>query len=127
MRIDIEQIKEDIFKATPKHLVANIIAKNYPNARVTDLMIESYMDLALTKQFTIDNTIAEIRQLNSFDTEYESKVTFILDDASTVLISNETYDKVCESINNKDTIQFMRKNKENFLNCIDLIQGTDND
>lgn len=127
MQIDSNQIKEDIFKATPKHLVADVIAKNYPEARVTDKLIESYLDLALTKQFTIDTTIREIRALNSFDTLYEDKVSFILDDESVVVISTETYDKVCESINNKNTIEFMRKNKENFLNCIEILQGNEND
>lgn len=122
MNIDSNQIKEDIFKATPKHLVADIIASNYPSVRVTDKLIESYLDLALTKQFTVDETIRDIRALNSFDSLYEDKTIFVLDDSSTVVVSNETYDKICESINNQDTIKFMRKNKENFLNCIDVLQ-----
>lgn len=123
VQIDSNQkIKEDIFKAIPKHLIANVIASNYPSARVTDKLIESYIELALTKQFTTDKTIHEIRKLNSFDVEFEDKITFTLDDSSRVVISEEMYDKVCESINNKNTIEFMRKNKENFLNCIDILQ-----
>lgn len=127
MQIKIDQIKEDIFKATPRHLIADIIASNYPDARVTDKLIESYLDLALTKQFTTDKTIHEIRQLNSFDSEFEDKISFVLNDSTKVVISRETYDNVCESINNKDAIEFMRKNKENFLNCIDILQGNKND
>lgn len=125
MQIDSDHIKEDIFKATPKHLVADVIAKNYPDARVTDKLIESYLDLALTKQFTADKAIHEIRQLNSFDSMYEDKIVFVLEDDSKVLISSETYNKVCESINNKDVIEFMRKNKDNFLDCIDIVQGNE--
>lgn len=127
MRIDSNQIKEDIFRATPKHLIADIVASNYPDARITDKLIESYIDLALTRQFTIDKTIREIRELNSFDAEFEDKIVFVLEDSSKVLISNEMYNKVCESINNKNAIEFMRKNTENFLNCIDILQEKDND
>lgn len=123
MQINSDQIKEDIFKATPRHLVADVIAKNYPDARITDKLIESYLDLAVTKQFTIDKTIYEIRQLNSFDTIYEDKVVFTLDDGSDVLISSEMYDKVCECINSADAIEFMRRNKGNFINCIEILQG----
>ncbi len=126
-QLDIELIKEDIFRATPHHLIAEIIANNYHDARVTDKLIESYIDLALTKQFTTDKTIREIRKLNAFDKTFDGKLSFVLDDSSQVVISNETYDKVCESINNIESIQFMRKNKENFLNCIDIIQKDKNE
>lgn len=121
MQIEIDQIKDDIFKATPKHLVADVIAINYPEARITDKLIESYLELAATKEFTLDKTIHEIRKLDSF-VEFEDKVTFMLEDDSCVVISNELYTTICKSINNESTIQFMRKNKENFINCIDIIK-----
>ena len=122
MQPNTKQIQEDIFRATPRHLIADIIASNYPDARITDKLIESYMDLSLTRQFTTDKTISEIRRLNSFDADFEDKLTFILDDDSKVIVSEETYQHICECINSNDTIQFMRKNKENFLNCVNIIQ-----
>lgn len=126
MQIDSDKIKKDIFKDTPHHLIADIIVTNYPNARVTDKLIESYIDLALSKEFTLDKTINEIRKLNSFDTIYEGKISFILNDSNEVIISEETFTKLQENINN-NIVEFMRKNKENFMNVIDIIQEESND
>lgn len=122
--VDVDAVKEEIFKSTPKHIVADIIAKNYPNARVTEKLIESYVDLALTKPFTLDKTIHEIRKLNTFDVQYEGMIEFVLDDNSHVLVSEETYSVMCESINNNDHVNFMRKNKDNFMNVVDLIRNS---
>ena len=119
---NILQIKEDIFKAVPRNLIAEIIVKNYPEARITDKLIDSYIDLALSKEFTLDEAINKIRKLNSFDSQYEGKTSFVLDDKSEVLISEDTFNRIKESINNNEIVQFMRKNKENFIGVVDIIK-----
>ena len=121
-QIDVSSLKEEIFKATPQHLIADIIAENYPDARITDTLIESYINLALTREFTLDKTIHEIRKLNSFDSNIDGKISFVLSDKTEVMVSEDTFVKICESINSNDIIQFMRMNKDNFLNAVDLIK-----
>ena len=121
MQIDIRQLKEDIFKSIPRHLVASIISESHSDIRVTDKLIETYINAAAEKQFTIDKVIYEIRKLNSYESNYKDTVSFILDDLSEVVISDELYDEVCLNIN-KDTIAYMRKCTENFIAVINIIK-----
>lgn len=122
-QIDVNKIKDEIFRETPRQLVAEVIAKRFPDVRVTDKLIESYIDLASSKQFTLDETIAEIRALDSFDSTFEGKVTFVLEDGKTVMLSVDTFRMIKESINKEDIVKFMRKDATNFLNIVDLLEG----
>ena len=120
--VNINQIREDIFRATPKQLVADIIAANHVDVRITDKLIESYVSLALTKQFTLDKTICEIRKLDSFDSAAAGTITFVLDDASKVSVSETMYTTICENINSLDVVQFMRQSKDNFISVVNIIK-----
>ena len=121
MQNELSLIKEDIFRATPRHLIADVIAKNYPNARITDKLIESYIDLSLTRAFTLDETINDIRAMNPYSNDINGKLSFVLDDLSIVAIDESTFVKIKESINNSDITQFMCKSKQNFMDVIDIL------
>lgn len=121
MQNELSSIKEDIFRDTPKHLIADVIAKNYPNARITDKLIESYIDLSLTRAFTLDETINDIRAMNPYSNDINGKLSFVLNDSSIVAIDESTFVKIKESINNSDITQFMCKSKQNFMDVIDIL------
>lgn len=121
-QIDVDQIKEEIFKATPRHLIADIIAEHNPNVRITDRLIESYLNIANSKDFTIDKTILEIRQLNPFGSIVENRLMFELNDGSYVAIKSETLSKLQESINNLEVVEYMRTSVENFIGVVDALE-----
>lgn len=121
-QIDVDQIKEEIFKATPHHLVADIIAEHNPTIRITDRLIESYLDIANSKDFTLDMTILEIRRLNPFDSKIENRLMFELNDGSYVAIKSETMSKLQESINNLEVVEYMRTSVENFIGVVDALE-----
>jgi len=122
---DTRKIREEIFRGTPRHLVAEAIAKSQPEVRITEKVVDFYLDIAASRQFTIDETVNKIRELDSFKGIFENYKTFVLDDNSEVVISEEMYVKVCESINNTDVLQFMRANKDNFMSVVNILKESD--
>lgn len=120
-QIDVEQIKEEIFKDTPHHLVADIIAICNPGVKITNRLIETYLDIASSKEFTLDKTISEIRKLNRFESLIAQKHIAELDDGSRIAIDDETYAKLQESINSMNVVEFMCKNRDNFLSVAEII------
>ena len=127
MTIDVKAIKEEIFRATPQHIIAEVIEKNYPNARITEQLIDSYLDIALTEEFTLDECVHQVRRLNPFS-DVNNRICFTLEDNSRIAISEETFVVLQETIN-IDTVAFMRKSVSNFLEVVNILEeenGKDN-
>ena len=105
--------------------IADIITRHH-DTRVTDTLIESYIELASSKIFTIDPVVTEMKTKHSVGTILENHLDFILEDSSKILVS----DKMLQHINNvlgehTNIIEYMRESKDNFLHVLELINFTE--
>lgn len=117
-----QEITQESYEEISDAKIASIIAEHY-DIKVTDSLIESYVELASSKIFTTDPVAAEIRDLNKFDRLVEGKIDFVLEDGSIVAINKDTQDVINNLIqNNNDIVEHMRESKENFLSVIQQIR-----
>lgn len=116
------QISNDTYEELSENRIAQII-KEHHDIKVTDTLIESYIDLASSKLFTVDPVVYEIRKLNKLDVVVENKIHYELNDGTTVAISKstqETLNKLLQT--HTDVVEYMRESKENFLRVIEQIK-----
>lgn len=117
-----ESIIQEVYKSLPYGKVASIIEQFHNDVRITDKVIEKYIDLASQKKFTFDDAIFGIRKLNKFDNIVEEKLNFVLDDESTIIITEELYFRMKEVLeNNNEAIEFMAESKDNFMKMVEII------
>lgn len=113
-----EQVKSELYEDISENKIANII-KEHHNIKVTDTLIESYIDLASSKLFTVDPVVHEIRKLNKLDKLIEGKIDYKLSDGSIVAINEATQNKLNTLLDNQqEIIEHMRESQENFLNVL---------
>lgn len=117
-----ESIILEVYKSLPYGRVAPIIEK-HSDDRITDTLIEKYIDLASQRKFTFDPIIFEIRKLNKFDNNIiEGKLNFTLDDGLTIVISEDTYSFIKSSLEeNTEGFNFMKSSKDNFMKVFEII------
>lgn len=116
-----EQIRTELYSDISENKIASII-NEYHEVRVTDTLIESYVELASSKLFTLDPVVQEIRNLNKLDKLIEGKIDYTLNDGTIVAISESTVFKLQELFkDHKDVVEHMRENVDNFLKVIDQI------
>lgn len=120
-KLEVE-ISNDSYDEISENQIAKII-KEHHEVKVTDTLIESYIDLASSKIFTIDPVVYEIRKLNKLDVVVEGKVHYELSDGSTVAINKATQDQLNILLNShNDVVEYMRESKENFMRVIEQIK-----
>jgi len=113
-----EQVKKEIYEELSENKIADIISK-YHDTKITDTLIESYIDLASSKLFSLDPVVEEIRKLNKFETIVENKHLFKLEDGSMVAVSKQTHQTLKDLFSaHNDVIDHMRQTKENFVKVI---------
>ena len=117
-----ETVTKEIYEEITANRIANII-KEYHDVKVTDTLIESYLDLASSKIFTIDPVVQDIRKLNKLDIVVENKLHYQLSDGSVVAINEATQSLLNNLLQNqKEIIEYMREDKENFLHVLERIE-----
>lgn len=117
-----EKITKDTYQEISENTVASII-KEHHDIKVTDTLIESYIELASSNIFTLDPVVQNIRSLNKLDRIVEGKVHYVLADNSTVAINEQTQDRLNKLLGNQqDIIEYMRESKENFFNVLEQIE-----
>ena len=116
------QISNETYEEISENQIAKII-KEHHDIKVTDKLIESYIDLASSKIFTLDPVVHSIRKLNKLDVVIENKLYYELQDGSKVAI-NETTQEILNKLLEKhtDVVEYMRESKENFLYVVEQIK-----
>lgn len=119
-------IKEEVVKETyeeiPDTKVAEII-KEYHDVKITDTLIETYLELASSNIFSVDPVICELRKYNKLDRLIEGKVHYILQDQSIVAISEATQERLNKLLQGKtEIIEYMREGKNNFLHALEKLE-----
>ena len=116
------KIAKDTYQEISENTVAGII-KEYHDIKVTDTLIESYVELASSNIFSVDPVVQKIRSLNKLDRVVEGKLHYVLADNSTVAINEETQDRLNKLLGNQtEIIEYMRESKENFFHVLEQIE-----
>jgi len=116
-----EQVKTELYEDIPDNKIANII-KEHHDIKVTDTLIESYIELASSKLFTVDPVVLDIRNLNKLDKLIEGKIDYKLADGTIIAINESTQDKLAELFKDEqEIIEHMRESKENFIDVLKKI------
>lgn len=116
-----QKLSNELYEDISEMRVASII-REYHNVKVTDTLIESYINLASSKIFTIDPVVQEIRSLNKLDQIIGGKIHYELADGNVVAINESTQETLNNVLANKqEIIEYMRESKENFLDVLEEI------
>lgn len=116
-----EEVAKELYNDIPDTKVAEII-KEYHNVKVTDTLIESYIELASSNTFSVDPVICELRKYNKLDRLIEGKLDYTLNDESVVAINEATQEYLNKLLQNQtEIIEYMRESKENFLKVLEQI------
>jgi len=117
-----DKITKDTYQEISENTVASII-KEHHDIKVTDTLIESYIELASSNMFSVDPVVQKIRSLNKLDRIVEGKLHYILADNSTVAINEDTQDILNKILGNQtEIIEYMRESKENFFHVLEQIE-----
>ena len=117
-----EEVSKDLYEELSEHTVANII-KEYHDVKVTDTLIETYIQLASSHMFSVDPVVHEIRKLNKLDRLVENKLHYVLEDDSIVAIDLRTQEHLNNLLQNQtEIIEYMRESKENFFHVLEQIE-----
>jgi len=110
-----ENITQELYEEIPQIKIAELI-KEYHDIKVTDTLIEQYIEIASSKLFSADPVIQEIRNMNSVDNLVEGKIDYILNDGSIVAIDEETNNEINNLLSeHSDVVEYMRQSKDNFM------------
>lgn len=114
--VDNSIILEDIDPVIPEEKIVNLISKYHDSIKITDKIVESYLDLASSNIFTIDPVLLEIKQKNS---SLPGKIEHVLADGSVVAIDEETQLRLNRLLEDKyQIVEYMRESKPNFMRII---------
>lgn len=124
-------IQEDIHREISKEMytemsqsnVVDIIKKYHSDIKVTNSLIESFLDIASSNIFTLDPVIRDIHKAVPSKSLLEGYSDFILDDGSHLAVSEQKL----QHINNifgkyPDVVEYMRESSDNFLNILDQLE-----
>lgn len=119
-----EEIQQEQYAEISSNVVADIIKQHHDGIRVTDTLVESYVELASSRLFTTDPVVLSIRKLNKLDRLFETHMDFDLEDGSVVVITEHVHQKINNIFSkHPDVVDFMKTNKENFLYVLDQLEG----
>jgi hypothetical protein len=117
-----EEVAKETYEEIPDTKVAEII-KEYHNVKVTDTLIETYLELASSNIFSVDPVICELRKYNKLDRLIEGKIHYSLQDESIVAISEATQERLNKLLQGQiEIIEYMRESKNNFLHALEKLE-----
>jgi len=117
----VEEVTKEIYEEIPNNKIVQII-KEHHDVKVTDTLIETYIELASSNIFSVDPVICELRKINKLDTLVEGKLNYTLDDGSVIAINEATQEYLNKLLQNQnEIIEHMRESKENFLYVLERI------
>lgn len=106
-------ILQDIDTVIPEEKIVNLVNKYHKIDKITDTIVESYLELASSNLFTIDPVLLEIKQRSS---SLPGKIEHTLNDGTVVAIDEETQNLLNTLLEDKyQIVEYMRESKENFM------------
>lgn len=111
------KLLENIDTTIPEEKVAQFIRQYHDIEKITDTLVESYIELASSNMFTVDPVVTAIKE--SKTAEFTGKLQYTLNDGSVVAIDESTQEMLNSLLANKNEIvEYMRENKNNFVRII---------
>jgi len=118
-----EEIQQQQYAEISSKKIVDIIKQYHANVKVTDTLIESYVELASSGLFTTDPVATDIRQINKSMRLIESHVDFKLDDGTVIVISEQLQRKLNNIFaGHSDVVDFIRSDKDTFLGILNQIE-----
>jgi hypothetical protein len=115
--IENQKLLEDINTTVPEEKVAHYISKYHNVDKITDTLVESYIELASSNLFTVDPVVSAIKERTAV--EFSGKFEYKLNDGNTVAINEATQDTLNNLLQNKpEIVEYMRESKNNFMRII---------
>mgnify|MGYP000025785378 CR=1 FL=1 len=115
--IENTKLLENIDTTIPTDTVAHYIRQYHNIEKITDTLIESYIELASSNMFTVDPVITAIKESRTL--EYAGKLQYELSDGSLVAIDESTQELLNKLLSNKpEVVDYMRESKDNFIRII---------
>jgi hypothetical protein len=109
-------ILQDIDTVIPEEKIVNLVNKYHNIEKITDTIVESYLELASSNLFTIDPVLLEIKQRSS---SLPGKIEHVLNDGSVVAVDEETQNLLNTLLEDKyQIVEYMRESKQNFMRII---------
>ena len=113
-----QELTQELYEDIPEIKIAELI-KEYHDVKVTDTLIEQYIELASSKLFSVDPVIQGIRDMNIADNLIEGKIDYKLNDDTVIAIDEHTNNLINNLLaDNDDIVQYMRESKDNFMHVI---------
>lgn len=111
------KLLENIDTTIPEEKVAQFIRQYHDIEKITDTLVESYIELASSNMFTVDPVVTAIKE--SKTAEFAGKLQYTLNDGSMVAI-NESTQELLNSLlaNRNEIVEYMRESKDNFIRII---------
>lgn len=117
-----EQASKQPYEELSENTIANII-KEFHDVKVTETLIESYVQFASSNIFTVDPVVQKMRSINKLDRLIEGRIQYVLNDDSIVTISENTQEILNKLLQNQtEIIEYMRESKDNFMHVLTKIE-----
>jgi hypothetical protein len=111
------ELLDNIDTTIPEEKVAQYIRQYHNIEKITDTLIESYIELASSNVFTIDPVVTAIKE--SKTAEFAGKLQYVLEDGSIVAINESTQELLNKVLADKNEIvEYMRESKDHFVRII---------
>lgn len=117
------QINEQSFKTLPVNVLTSIIQRYDGTAKVTDTLIENYINVAASKAFTTNSVVYDMRVMNRTNRLLEGYLDYILDDGTAIAISEQEQKSINTLLeHHEDVVNFMKQSKQNFLEVLEQLK-----
>ena len=117
------EINRDNYNYIQKNLLSDIIHKYSNNIKITENLLETYINKVKNKEFTSNKILSEIRKINKLGSKFSNKIDYILEDGSQVIIDIDTQEDMNRLFeNHTDIIEYMKENKKNLMKIINKIK-----
>jgi hypothetical protein len=111
------ELLETIDTTIPKEKIAHYIKEYHNVEKITETLIEQYLELASSNIFTVDPVVTAIKE--SRTAEFKGKLQYDLNDGSIVAIDESTQEYLNNILKNKpEIVDYMRESKNNFMRII---------
>lgn len=115
--IENQKLLEDIDTTVPEEKVAYYIRKYHNVDKITDTLVESYIELASSNLFTVDPVVTSIKERDAVT--FSGKLEYKLNDGTVVAINEDTQQTLNNLLqNHNDIVEYMRESKDNFMHVL---------
>lgn len=118
-----EQIQQELYEEMSDTRIAAIIKQYHDDIRITDKLIESYVELASSNLFSVDPVAQDIRSLIVLDPVATGYVSFKLEDGTSIAITEATQHRLNNMFGQHvDVVNYMRESRNNFLDVLNQVE-----